>query len=187
MWQEETVATTSRLTTMGAKGMASLEAVTLSFVLVVVLTYIWGVFGVIHTGIVNSIAARAYAFETFRNRANLIYLRDGLSPFDQANGAQLPAALAISYKKFGFRIHGIHSEFSDPNDLNWEAATRKLAFNESEAPIGDSSDIHGKNLNAEMGDVKSETALVTKQNNRVNPVWIKTMYGICLYSSCGGS
>ena len=79
------------------KGMATIETIPLIMIFVVLLCYEFGVFGVIHTGIMQSISARAYAFETFRNRSNLTYFRD------------TPTTLN-NFRQTGTRTHGIASE-----------------------------------------------------------------------------
>ena len=58
------------------KGMAVFEIVPLLVLFVLLLNFVFGFFGIIHSGILNSIAARNYAFETFRNRTSLNYIRD---------------------------------------------------------------------------------------------------------------
>ncbi len=56
--------------------MATIEMLPMMFIFIFLFSYTLGAFGIIHTGIKNSISARAYAFETFRNRSNLVYFRD---------------------------------------------------------------------------------------------------------------
>ena len=55
------------------KGMAALEIIPIVIIVVLLLSFSFGFFGVIHTGILNSMAARNYAFETFNHRSDLRY------------------------------------------------------------------------------------------------------------------
>ena len=80
------------------KGTAMVEVVPLLVIFVLLINFSLGFFGVIHAGILNSIAARNYAFETFRNRAVLNYLRDIADSDD------------VTYRREGFRFHGIKIE-----------------------------------------------------------------------------
>ncbi len=70
-------------------GMAIMELIPIMVILVILINYSLGFFGAIHTGILNSMAARNYAFDTFKHRSNLVYLRDTV-------GGAL-----VSYDKYG--------------------------------------------------------------------------------------
>lgn len=63
------------------KGLATIEALPLVVVFVVLITYGLGLFGFVHTAILHSIGARTYAFETFRNRTNVSFfeIKDGVT------------------------------------------------------------------------------------------------------------
>ncbi len=152
------------------KGLASLEAVLLSGIYVMLFSFSIGFFGVIHTAIVNSIATRQYAFDTFRNRTNLIFHRSrpNLRPSDNA-----------SYRVFGFRMHTTINQ--DVRNLEFVAPARNIAitpsFNES----------FGSNQEHNVRVSGSTTAPGRPEPLSINPVWIKTAYGICLNTACGGS
>ncbi len=142
------------------KGIATVEAVTLLFIFILFMSFGVGFFNVVHTGILNSISARAYAFEAFRNRANLSYHRDTESPSSGSgpyNG------------RVGFRIHGIKGE-DQPQE--WRVTSRKISAVYEEPD--------------EVRDDGKVTALEAREKRRINPVWIKTTYGICLNAKCGG-
>jgi hypothetical protein len=145
-------------------GFASLEAVSLLFIFVVLLTYCFGTFGIVHTGILNSISARTYAFETFRNRADLTYFRDQV-------GSQTPES-TIAY---GMRAHGVIAE-GHTGGARFVATERRLAFGADTDTVGRDSGTH-----------RGLTSIDRKREKReVNPVWIKTVYGICLNYLCQG-
>jgi hypothetical protein len=150
-------------------GTAMVEVVPLLVIFVLLINFALGFFGVIHAGILNSIAARNYAFETFRNRAVLNYLRD-ISDSDD-----------VTYRREGFRFHGIKKE--GVRGSEWVATTRPIKFtdtNQLDDPLGSQSD-HNQGLRRiAEGQRVSDAGL----EDGVNPVWVRTMYGICLNAKC---
>ncbi len=160
-------------------GLATVETIPLLAIFVILLAYSFGTFGIIHTGILNSIAARTYAFETFRNRANLVYFRDSVRPSN-------PAVKAEHYQRYQNRIHGIRQEIR-PGD----PAAGDASFYSTERPIrigfgGVTSDgtrnmasVHNERIFTDVRE-QMQTSL------GVSPVWVMTQYGICLNATCGG-
>lgn len=159
-------------------GLATVETIPLLAIFVILLAYSFGTFGIIHTGILNSIAARTYAFETFRNRANLVYFRDSVRPN--------VGIVAQHYKRNQNRIHGIRQEVR-PGD----PAPGDASFYSTERPIrigfgGVTSDgtrnmasVHNERIFTDVRE-QMQTSL------GVSPVWVMTQYGICLNATCGG-
>ena len=78
------------------RGMAIIELIPTMIIILLLFNFSLGFFGAIHTGILNSMAARNYAYETFRHRSNLNYLRDSSGE--------------VSYTKEGFRLHATTSD-----------------------------------------------------------------------------
>lgn len=143
-----------------AEGIATVESVLLLSIFVVFFTYYLGFFGVVHTGILNSISARAYAFETFRNRTNVTYLRDTFGSDYLTNSKQ------------GFRLHGIVTERT--NTDYWIPTTRSIAQGRELGRIAERSN-------------RTPNQTLAREQRGVNPVYIKTTYGICLNQACGGN
>jgi hypothetical protein len=134
-----------------------------------------GFFGVIHTGILNSMAARNYAFETFRHRSNLTYFTT-----DSATNASKDNAYDIDQQ----RMHTTLSERTmNSSSQNTFATSRPIDFFEYSArqadEVGTKEDDHNKGTNTVIDGKRF-------QGTGVNPVWIKTAYGICLNTTCGG-
>lgn len=151
------------------RGMATIEVVPLIFIFVVLLSYSLGAFGVIHTAILHSIAARNYAFEVFRGRSNLTYFRDN-------KGAQKE-----HYRKMGARLFTIISE-NRPEGVNqFMVSERSIRMGMPyDTVIGrDQDDIHEQKVFENIQDGKRNETV------GVNPVWIRVMYGICLNARCG--
>jgi hypothetical protein len=153
-----------KLRRQNEKGMASLEAIALVTIFTVLLSYGLGMFGIIHSGILNSIAARTYAWETFAHRTNVTFFRDN-RPGGNGNSEH--------YLNFGFRAHGISSEKSTEEE--WVATERPLSIGQENEPIGRNTATH-KSLGGNI---------TRRERGEVSPVWIKTIYGICMNSRCG--
>lgn len=154
-------------------GLALLESIPVLLVFFVLFCFGLGFYGIVQTGILNTIAARTYAFETFRNRADLRYFRD--SP-----GASVknPGSL---YHKTMVRLHSITDEvnmnYLDATDRN--ASGRPLSIGMTPADTVKDPDVHQQKI-FEITEGKQN------ENVGVTPVWIMSMYGICLNDNCGG-
>lgn len=155
------------------KGNAVLEVIPVIIILTILLRYSFGFFGIIHTGILNSIASRNYAFETFRHRAMLNYFRAKLT----SNGYKVDSLKDNRY-------HGIYSEkhISLNSSPEFWATTRSIMFPPIEVADvkGGSEDYHNSKI---MADV--HPGVRYDKGEGVDPVWIRTRYGICLNSGCG--
>lgn len=166
------------------KGMAALEVVAIFAVIMILFNFSLGFYGVIQTGILKSMAARNYAMETYRFRSNLdFFWRDGRQPD------------AISkYRLFGNRFHGITSEFSTASD-KWAATARPISFvssfggkdedgnDFSRVPASDNNvQLHNRDVYTILDDGKP--LLDDKDKYKAFPVWIKTVYGICINFDC---
>lgn len=155
------------------KGLATLEIIPVMIVIALLINYSLGFFGIIHTGILNSIASRNYAFETFRNRTNILYFHD--SP-TRASGSQ--------YSKFNTRMHGIASETraSTTGSADAIVTVRPIGFGQS--PTVTASD---QDHNPSGGDERGIFAIREKVRNQdvdSAPVWVRPVYGICLNAKC---
>jgi hypothetical protein len=154
------------------RGLATLEAIPLLVVFVFLIAYSLGGFGIIHTAIMHSISARAYAFETFRNRANVTYFRD--IPSDAA---------LIHYREHGNRLHGVMSETRRNDDMAFRATERpiRVGITIEPGPSRNDLSIHNTKIHEDvLADGKRN------QNIEVGPAWIMIQYGICLNARCGG-
>jgi hypothetical protein len=147
------------------KGLAILETVPLIVIFIVMISFGMGFFGIIHTAALHSIAARTYAMETFRNRANLYYYRE--------DGSGLDRPFNFFTKKW--RYHAVQHE-SDPRDF-FVATTRQISMGSNSVPAGDSAkETHNQGV---------YQILPRNEKISVNPAWIMVGYGICLDAQCG--
>jgi hypothetical protein len=154
------------------RGLAVFEVIPVLAIFILLLNFVIGFFGAIHSGILNSIAARNYSFETFRNRANLNYLRD--------EGKDLN----FFYNNAGQRWHSIKSE-GRINDAGVPIAATRRAIKFSEAldttNTGE-ADVHNKKV---ARITASERASDIIESDEFSKIWIRVMYGICVNRKCG--
>ena len=137
------------------RGVAVVEMLPLLAVFIILFGFTFAFWASIHRGILQSIAARYYAFRVINHRANLLYTRDTKR---QRNN--------ISYfKRNGFRWFSV------------------VDYQEGESPDPKPTK---KRLNLFEGGVGSLSPLPSNAGRRVNPIRLKTGYGICIDFSCGG-
>lgn len=157
-------------------GMAIFEVIPVLVIFVIFVTYTYGFFGAIHSGILTSIAARNYTFETFRHRSNLKYFR--------GNKYKDTSTYIARYTTFDVRFHGVTAETT--KELVFAAPVRNISF------IGSKNKFVNNSASAE--DYHNEDIVRTispgkrfNQSDGVNPIWLKIQYGICMTSQCGAS
>lgn len=143
-----------------------LETVPLLVIFVVLTSFGMGFFGVVHTAILHSIAARTYSFETFRQRTNLYYFRE--------DGTGTSVGTAINYQSKGWRYHAIQNETDKRN--KFVPTTRPIGMGRVTAAIDSSKATN----NEEIYNI-----LPRNERTSVNPVWVMVGYGICLNATCG--
>lgn len=151
------------------KGQAMLEAVPLMAIFVILMAYGLGLFGVIHSGILFSISARSYAFETFRNRTNTEVFR---------YSGNASSSNRVTYKDVGFRYHLVSDGMIDAND-DITASQRPIIMGLNREPTGEDGLTHNQNI---YGDI------VAGDRNRtvaVHPAWLMIGYGLCINAQCG--
>ena len=152
------------------KGLAIIETLPILIIFILLLGYGLGFFGVVHTGILNSIASRTYAFETFRNRADLSYFRDR------------PSGPKTLFVTVGNRVHGINDESkATTNGTAVEGAfatTRRLDFRQVSSTSGATQEDHNQRVFDIVGRNRQGGV-------EASPVWVMISYGICLDAGCG--
>lgn len=161
--------------TLNQKGLAVFEIIPILIIFVLLINFVIGFFGIIHSGILNSIAARNYAFETFGNRANLNYFRDLEMPAKDLDTGFLT--------NFGFRYHGIIAEGA-PAGI-WSATKRSIKFSDNAENSLDQSAIHIQQVARVVAGVKVSDSAPTINKDDFTRVWVRTVYGICLNKTCG--
>ena len=166
------------------RGISTIEMIPVLLLFALMFNVSLGFFGIVHSGILNSIAARNYAFETFRNRANLNYLRDS------TDCTTNPDCYQSYYEKKGFRFHGVVSEASGNSNENWIVTRRPTMFTEAQTGVLDPDGVSADHLLVtQISDGGKASDIFSglhrdEAKNGLSPVWIRTLYGICMHSSC---
>jgi Tfp pilus assembly protein PilV len=148
------------------QGTAMVETLPLLIIFVIMLAFGLGFFSVVHTAIMNSMAARAYAFETFRNRADLNIHRE--------NDASNPATY---YSLYGARFHAINSE-NLGNQQGQFASVRNIQFGVTPQQTSGNVTDHNTNIYT-IGSRNRKGGVET------SPAWVMVGYGICINAQCG--
>lgn len=173
------------------KGMAIIETIPVLFLLVMVFNFSFGFFGAVHSGILNSIASYNYTIETFRFKSNLMYFRPGVP--------------GTNYAKANNRVHGTVQEGSvaqangKEEKGKWPATMRGITLNfaKGDARRGlanvntnqgaeSARNYSGKDDSTNIWFADSKYMPVDGTSIQTPRIWIKTVYGICLTTDCGG-
>lgn len=147
------------------KGSASLEAALLIPIFVILMTFVLGGFGIVHTAILHNISARTYAIETFDNRSDVTYFRANRGAGNSTE----------HYFNIGYRIHGIGNIDIIPNQPRWFPSARAMSIG-----LTQNRNIAGRSQVDDLNTGRRYTG------QGVNPVWIKVTYGLCINNNCGG-
>ena len=132
-----------------------MESLVFMMAFVILAAYCIDFFSIVHTGIVNSSAARTYLFETLQHRTNIVWFRQGFEGSDSAYNFQSEHA----------RFHGVSDEDQPPTDDNGaHTPGRKLTQAEEQNNMSDPT--------------------LDSQKNQTSTVQIRTGYGICLDAQC---
>ena len=173
------------------KGMAVIEMIPIMVIIVILLNFTLGFFGAIHTGILQSIAARNYAFESFSHQPNLFYLRK------PSNDPKIK--LETEDKSRGARIHSITGKVQEGNP-EWIATSRNISFfkdlesiNIGKNPVSDpaetSGDTHIKNGSSKgilstKNDYAGNESVANGDVTSITAIWVRPVYGICFNATC---
>lgn len=157
------------------RGMALMEVIPLIVALMVFFTFAIGFFGIVHSGVLSSIAARNYAFESLRHRSDYMYLRNTSNPS--------PLYKSQGYlKDFGYRLHYTVDE-------NYNSSTgggqrhvpgRPIALFRETTDTGADVNTHTTQIDNIRSDQRNASVAVS-------PVWLRINYGLCLNSRCDGT
>ena len=165
------------------KGIAVIEFLFCFFVFVFMLAVLYGAWGVIHSSILNSIAARTYAFSVIRNRSNVRFIKDNSSAL-------------IGYFDRETRFFGV-TTYQPGLNPDWIAPSVSIDFMPGKSDARENAgksgfvgmDVKGRSKERSewIGGNLGELQLPAKQsasNLRTTQVFLKQGYGICLSADC---
>src|SRR5690606_18420493 len=136
------------------------ETLPILLIFLVLISYAIGYFGIVHTSVLNSISARTYAFETFRNRTNLVVFRDNIASVKDNS----------HFAGIGNRVHAISTDDRPENAQNVTYATsRRIAFGRKPADIQTNSLTH----NEQIYDIRGRNR---QGGVEVSPAWVMVSY-----------
>jgi hypothetical protein len=152
------------------RGNAMVETLPILIIFVVLLSFGLGFFGFVHTAVMNSMASRTYAFETFRNRSDVTFFRD-----------RKAQDVYTHYQNYGNRFHTIESEKNIDDSLGEGqfATTRDIAFGRKIASSGAAAVDHNVKIYTIQGRNR-------KGGVQASPAWVMVGYGLCIDANCGG-
>lgn len=157
------------------KGMATIEAIPLLIIFIMLVGYGLGLWGYVHSGILYSISARTYAFETFRHRTHLVIFRE--------QGSALgPGADILQHEAAELRYHAIQdpsrTALVTSGGVQFVASERPISFGRPVPKLKVKEEVH----RSTVYEIKPRN-----QTTDVSPAWLMIGYGICINASCGGS
>lgn len=156
------------------KGLSNIEMIPVLLLFALLFNFTLGFFGVVHSGILQSIAARNYAFETFRNRSNLNRFRPQV---DEANSK-------IIFNAVGYRFHSVRTENAGSDTESWLATARPIRFIAANQAEPDETNITDHSLVNQIKDPGKASDVYTGDDGGLDNVWVKVIYGICVTHNC---
>lgn len=146
------------------KGFSLLEVLPLIIVITSLFAFLIGLWGMTHKHILHSISSRSYAFETFRNRANVTYFNDTRSETN-------------SYEESGLRFHAS----GDGAGNTIRALVTPIRFPATEERDNQSTEYHRRQIfNESVIPAQGEGT----GDGTVLP-WVMVAHGICVNAGCG--
>ena len=158
------------------KGLAILEALPIILVMFVLMGATLGSWGVVHTAILNSIAARNFLFFYLNNRSDITYLRDFGQP---AYDLGLPNDTHY-YGNQGVRFSYIASETGEKK----EVTLRPVDYGKPKGDYWQGVEEHKLKEEGEHKNIWNAVSDRGLNRKTVSPAWIMVGYGICLNADC---
>jgi hypothetical protein len=159
----------ARRTKKSQQGMAMIELLPLLAIFVLLINYSVGYWAAVQTGILHSIAARNYLFETLRHRPVFAYVRTS----ESNTGGNITEC--IHYQRAGYRFALVRGDVDRSNSEESTATARRISMTGPSTIVGDS-----------VGDHMAVYEISNRNRSvKVSPIWVKVGYGICLNSRCG--
>lgn len=146
------------------KGFSTIEMLPVLVLFLIMGAFSYGFFTITHTAILSSIGARTYGFDTIANRSEYLYFHPQRANF---------------YYSRGYRLHAIRGETSSSSSVDFEAASRNIAVGWTIPEVA------AREPNIHNEQIKQDPGAPRWSVSGVNPIWIKTPYGLCINVGCG--
>jgi len=151
------------------RGMSIIEILPIVAVIATLFSFLLGSWGIAHKSTLSSIAARTYAFETFNNRANLMYFSDLRSSTN-------------SYEATELRYHGVGSNL--PDEFSAPVVPIRYVANFQGGALTGANELHTQRIWDEDAFDRQQEIDPNNLGN-LNHVWVTVGHGICLNANCG--
>lgn len=162
-----------------------IEIIPMVIIMAVLIKVCFGFWGIIHTGVLNSIAGYNHALSTFAFRPNLNYLRPG---FHEGRSGSKDVT---NYVKAQARFHSVNTDrkrtsaqadtkIATARSFGLDKRTEQL-MNGASDEISTSS---GRQNSRELFEDIDKNTSNAQHTRWTQLVWIKTSYGICLTVNC---
>ena len=177
-------------------GIAMVEILPLLVVFITFFGLSMGLWGAVHSGTLQSIAARHYAFEVINNRTHLEHHRDW-DPASSAGTEKMFQSPTPSPEKYhgsmGMRLFAIVTkqtsskpeEFVENRGLNFFNDIDR-DYDEQPGGILSSPQTDAANKYSSRAGFLEDAQLFI-QTPQINPIWLMSGYGICLNCCCGNN
>ena len=170
------------------KGMAMVEALPIILVMFVLMGATLGSWGIVHTAILNSIAARNWTFFYFNNRSDLSYLRD----FAGQGGYGLTDEVVEHYFRkdtddnegIGKRYIFIQSEKAKNSTIGMRATLRRADFRDVDYDQEPNNHLPPPQ-HSTIGTLQPKNTEEWRKDGQKSRAWVTVGYGICLSATCG--
>ena len=177
------------------RGVAIIEFFLFFFIFVFSLALLYGSWGVVHSGVLNSIGARAYAFYSIANRSDLSFYRDDVDPL--AGNTPTAYFWDSDPKKKDTRFFAVIKTEGQGDPLDFFARQIKINLGSGSWKANNPDGIWGgkKGRNSPYGGgfqnpdkwLNDPRLQHDKRNiqEESTVVYLKQGYGICLDVNCG--
>ena len=175
------------------RGIAMVEILPLLVVFITFFGLAMGFWGAVHSGTLQSIAARHYAFEVINNRTHIEYHRDWNVESDPGTGNMFGTSPKPGkyHGQMGMRLFAIVTK--QANDPDAIVENRGLNFFSDidrkfdELPGGilssPQTEDSAKRYSSRAEFLEEEELFI--ETPQINPIWLMNGYGICLNCCCG--
>jgi len=157
------------------EGLATIETVALLSIFVFLMSSAIGFWGAIHAGTLSAIGARAYAFETFRNRSHLSQFRDN---------SALDRNINYIEENWQMRLHRVVERGGHTN-TGTVAEKLTISFNDYNIEtdnLNSSKEYHNRLIDEPAGRGPASSG---SNSEKDNTIWLQVGYGYCLTFECG--
>ena len=174
-------------------GIAMVEILPLLVVFVTFFGLAMGLWGAVHSGTLQSIAARHYAFEVINNRTHIEYHRDWNKDSDPGSGNMFGSSASSEpyHRPLGMRSFAVVTtqpgnkpeELVENRGLNFFSDIDRKYDQKPGGILSSPETDSANNYSSRSGFLEEKELFI--QTPKINPIWLINGYGICMNCCCG--